>query len=331
VPGQPGGGKGQYRDGSAGERVHILYIGGTGRTGSTLLTAMLGQYQQFFPAGELAFLWRFGLLDAGKCGCGLLLRECPVWGSILTDAYGDVSKVDAAELFRLRKRFNSKHMPLMVTRGLRQRLLQRAGDFPSTVERLYHGIASATDSRVIVDSSKEPHYSYILRSRPSLDVFFLHLVRDPRAVAHSWRAHHKKETGLSYDSWMESRGPVVSSTYFDVSNVAAELMWSHWHDRYLFLRYEDFLADPTSTLRRIGRFVGEDIDPSQIMTDGRVDLNPSHTAWGNPKRFELGSVQLEPDEAWRSKMPRKERLAVTALTFPFIKRYHYPITVDHAD
>ena len=129
------------------------------------------------------------------------------------------------------------------------------------MERLYQGIARATGSRVIVDSSKEPHYSYILRSIASLDVFFLHLVRDPRAVAYSWKENRKKESGLSRDALMESRGAFVSSAYFDVSNVTSELMWARRHDRYKFLRYEDFLADPKATIRMIGHFVGEDLDP----------------------------------------------------------------------
>src|SRR6202020_2298203 len=148
-------------------RVRVLYIGGTGRTGSTLLTNLLGEFPGFFAAGELAFIWRFGFLNDGRCGCGLVLRDCPVWQSIFAAAYGGAGNVDAAELVRLRRRFNSNHLPLMLTRNMRERLLERSGDFPQTVEKLYHGIAEATGSRVIIDSSKEPHYSYILRSLPS--------------------------------------------------------------------------------------------------------------------------------------------------------------------
>jgi hypothetical protein len=307
------------------ERVRILYIGGTGRTGSTLLTNMLGQYPQFFAAGELAFLWRYGFLNNGKCGCGRPMRECPVWEAIFAAAYGNADKVDAAEMVRLRSRFNSKHLPLMLTKNMRKRLLQRAGEFPPTVERLYHGIAQATGSRIIVDSSKEPHYSYILRTLPTLEVFFLHLVRDPRAVAFSWKEHRKKESGFSDETMMEERGAVVSSTYFDVSNIAAELIWARSPDHYLFLRYEDFLKSPEESIRMIGGFVGEDIDPGLIINDGQLMLGQSHTAWGNPNRFEHGSMRLKTDEAWRSAMPRQRQLAVTALTLPLMRHYRYPI------
>jgi hypothetical protein len=305
-------------------RVPVLYIGGTGRTGSTLLTSMLGQYDQFFAAGELAFLWRFGLLSDGKCGCGLPLLTCPTWISILETSYGSASNVDAAEMMRLRRRFNSKHMPLMLTRGLRQRLMDSAGSFPATVEQLYHGMREATGTRVIVDSSKEPHYSYILRSRPSLDVYFLHVVRDPRAVAWSW-TKKKKETGLPTDAQMESRGSALSSLYFDVSNVASEILWARSPDRYMFLRYEDFLDDPSTVLRAICRFVGEEIEPSAVLNGNQVTLRATHTAWGNPGRFDHGTLSLRPDDSWRSRLPRSSRVAVTAMTLPLVKHYSYPL------
>jgi hypothetical protein len=308
------------------DRVRVLYIGGTGRTGSTLLTRLLGQYDQFFAAGELAFLWRF--LETGKCGCGRPLRECPVWEGILKEAYGGPAGVDPLEMTRLRQRFNSTYLPLMITPGISNHLLKRCGDFPQTVERLYHGIAKATGCRVIVDSSKEPHYSYILRSTGSLDVFFLHLVRDPRAIAYSWKENRKTESGLSTDALMENRNAFVSSAFYDVSNVAAEIMWKSRPDRYKFLRYEDFLADPEKTIRSIGSFVGEDIDPTQVLTNDQLTLGELHIAWGNPNRFDRGQVTLRKDETWRSRMSQRRRLAVTALTSPVAARYGYPLSIS---
>ena len=72
------------------------------------------------------------------------------------------------------------------------------------VEQLYRGIARSTGARLIVDSSKEPHYSWILRQATDLDVRFLHLVRDPRAVAMSWR-RPRAEPGLGGAATMELR------------------------------------------------------------------------------------------------------------------------------
>ena len=188
---------------------------------------MLGQYEGFFAAGELAFLWRFGLDNRGRCSCGQPLRDCPVWTSIFENAFGGFDAVDAADMVRLRRRFNSRHLPVMISERARQRLLRRLGAFPQVVEGLYQSIERTTGSRIIIDSSKEPHYSYILRTRPALDVYFLHLVRDPRAVALSWQ-RRKRERGFSAPGFMDQRRPAVSAVYYDVSNAAAEALCPSW-------------------------------------------------------------------------------------------------------
>jgi len=304
--------------------VRILYIGGTGRTGSTLLANILGQYDTFFSGGELAFLWRFGLMDNGRCACGLELRQCPTWVAIFDQAFGGVNNVDASEMVRLRKRFNSHHLPLMVTKGIRKRLLDRTGDLPLRLAQLYSGIRSSTGRPIIVDSSKEPHYSYILRSQPSLEVYFLHLVRDPRAVAYSWR-RRKVEAGFSDGRFMATRRPSVSSTYFDVSNIASELIWARHTQRYMRMRYEDFISAPAEMLRRIGEFVEVDIDPSQAIDDGFANLSGTHSAWGNPNRFLHGQIGLAPEDEWKFRMPQSQRAVVTAMTLPLILQYAYPV------
>ena len=35
----------------------VLYIGGDGRSGSTLLAAILGNHEGFFPVGEIRTVW----------------------------------------------------------------------------------------------------------------------------------------------------------------------------------------------------------------------------------------------------------------------------------
>lgn len=309
----------------------VLYIGGTGRTGSTILANILAQYDECFSGGELAYLWRFGLDDDGLCGCGELLRRCPVWMAIFESAYGGLDRVDGAEMVRLRRRFDSRYLPLMVHRGLSDRLLRRAGEFPATVERLYHGIREATGRPVVVDTSKEPHYSAILRSRPSLDVHFLHLVRDARSVAASWRPKNAERGLRRPDAHMEQRGSLVASAYFDVSNVAAELMWSRRRDRYLFLRYEDFLARPTETIRQIGRFVGLELEPERVLRDGILHLGATHTAWGNPNRMDSGEIPLARADRWPPRLTVAQRSAVTALTAPLLAHYGYPLRSSRRD
>jgi hypothetical protein len=57
--------------------VRVLYIGGLGRSGSTLLDRMIGQLPGFFSAGEIREVWQQGLRENRPCGCGTPFRPWP--------------------------------------------------------------------------------------------------------------------------------------------------------------------------------------------------------------------------------------------------------------
>ncbi len=299
----------------------VLYIGGTGRTGSTLLTRLLGARSGWFAGGELAFLWRYGLVEHGRCGCGCTVRRCPVWSDVLAAAAAAGATIDADRMVALRRRCWSVHLPLMVHPWMARRLMDRLEELPATVETLYRCLAEVTGARVIVDSSKEPHYSWILRDRTSLDVRFLHLVRDPRAVAYSW-SRHRPERGLAGDVLMERRGPLRAALYYDVSDVAAEAIWSGRPGRYGFLRYEDLVQRPGPTLAAVARFAGEDADDP---ADGRrFQVGPGHVVWGNPDRFDTAVIDVRDDDAWRDELGPLAAAVTMVATGVVARRYGYP-------
>lgn len=304
------------------DRVKVLYIAGAGRTGSTLVERLLGQIDGVFAGGELTFLWEYGL--RGRCSCGCMVRECPVWRDVFASAYNGLDNVDVEAMIRLRRRFDSRYLPAMITAPIRRRLLSRLEDYPARVAALYGSIRDVTNSRVIVDSSKEPHYSYILRTQPGLDVRVLHLVRDARAVAYSWR-RRREQAGIP-GSMMEVRGPAVSAAYFTVSNIATELLWSRNPKRYTRVRYEDLLRDAHGFGDRLSELMDESLDLRGVLPDGRrAETASTHSVWGNPNRFEVGAVELREDNEWKRKMSSNARLASTVLNAPLLHRYGYPL------
>ncbi len=305
----------------------VLYIGGTGRSGSTVLDRLLGSIDGWFSGGELAFLWRHGLGNKGRCTCGEPLASCPLWSMALADA--GITEADGERMVELRRRFWSVHLPLMVSERTNNRFLDRLGEFPQTVERLYRAVAERSQSRVIVDSSKEPHYAWILRQRTSLDVYFLHLVRDPRAIAHSWQ-RKRVERGLTTGQLMDQRPSPVAAAYFNVSNGAGEALWRDRPDRYRFLRYEDFVADPAATVEALAEFVGEEVSIDDVLADRTFQPGPAHSAWGNPNRFNTDPITLRDDAAWRTELSPIDAAISSGLTSPLSSRYGYPL-FDRSD
>lgn len=307
--------------------VPILYVGGTGRTGSTVLDRMLGNVPGVVAAGEVTWLW-FALRAGGRCACGERHGRCPVWGPVLEATFPETCGRPAAlaevadEMFALRRRYDSRYLPLMGVPRLRRRLPARLGPYPERVVSLYRNLAEVTGARLIVDSSKEPHYSSVLATRPELDLRFLHLVRHPVATAYSW-GRHRRELGFGVGHEMERRGPVSAAIYYDVSNLGAEALWGGG-DRYLRVRYEDMVADAESTLTTIGEFAGIDIDPAVAMGRSASTWAASgHAAWGNPNRFDTGPIKLRDDDEWTRQASRSLRTWTRLLAGPVARRYGY--------
>lgn len=306
------------------DALKVLFIGGTGRTGSTLVDRLLGSAPGWFSGGELAFLWRLGLLRGGLCACGQKVAECDVWGTALERVFG-LDGADAERMVTLRQRFWSIHLPLMAVPPLARRRFDRLEEYPSNVEQLYRSVMEVTGDRVLIDSSKDTHYSQILRMRTDLDVYFLHLVRDPRAISYSW-TKRRPEAGFRGEVNMERRNLLTSSTYFYVSDIAAEALWRRDVGHYQILRYEDFVANPAAACARIAEFVGEEIDLTGVLEGNVFKPAPGHTTWGNPNRFETAPTAIRADDAWRSEQTRWRSAAAGALNAPLGARYGYGVT-----
>jgi len=304
----------------------VLFIGGTGRTGSTLIDRVLGSCPNWLSGGELAFLWSYGLRDGGLCSCEEPIVSCPLWSTALAAATAD-GPIDHLRMIELRQRFWSMHLPLLLVPGLGRRRLAALEEFPDNVARLYRAALDTTGSRVLVDSSKDTHYSWILRERTNLDIYYLHLVRDPRAIGHSWR-RRRPERGFRDREDMERRGVLKTSAYFTVSDIAAEALWQRHPDHYRMLRYEDFVVDPVGVCAQIANFVGEPLDLTGVLSGHTFEPRARHTTWGNPNRFEQHTTTIRADEAWRTEQPRWRSTLLALLNAPVARRYGYRIMPD---
>ena len=302
--------------------VKVLYVVGLGRSGSTILSNSLGQIGGYFSAGELNFIWRHNVIENRLCGCGRPFRECPVWTRVMDEAFGGMDGVDPREMMRLQSSgTRTRHIPLMLTARGDRVLEERLEKLLINYGRLYEAIGSVTGSRVIVDSSKEPAHGYAMSLVPGVDFRVVHLIRDPRAAAYSW-LKKKPQPDSEEIEHMVRFSPTKSSALWDSWNASAEALWRRTPERYLRLRYEDFVADPRKSLQRILGLL-EVTAELPLAGEREVMLGVSHTVSGNPNRFETGAVELRPDHEWMDKMEPRHRALVTALTYPLLKRYGY--------
>ena len=310
--------------GAARGAVKILYVMGRGRSGSTIFSTVLGELDGFVSVGEVRYLWDPVLSAGGECGCGEAVVACPVWSRVL-ERLDDVRREEVAgwqrEVVRERN-------TLRLLRAPRGRTGWAALDGYATVMgRVYKALAEVTGARVIVDSSKRPSYAALLQHSTGSAPYYLHLVRDPRASAFSWR-HRKHQSVRGEGREVTRRNALDSTLRWTLLNLGAEAVARKAGDgQAMTLRFEDFIAAPRPTVERVCAFLGERPAKTPFVDDNTVELKAHHTLAGNPARFSTGVVKLRSnDEEWRAGQSRKERLVTTALSLPFLRRYGYPLS-----
>jgi hypothetical protein len=311
--------KAPYSDGG----IKVLYIAGLGRSGSTVLGNVLGEIEGFFHGGEFNFIWERNLLENRLCGCGASFDECEVWGSVLKRAFGGMDGTEARQIIRLQSLgTRTRHVPLMLFPRGRRMLASRLQKYLVCLEKLYRAVQESTGSRVIVDSSKLPSYGYVLGMTPGIDLYVVHLIRDPRAAAYS----HMKEPRPDADkrTYMYRVNTLKSSLLWSAWNVASEALWRNFSGRYMRLRYEDFVEKPQRAVEGILGMLHEDAHRLPFVGERDARLGVSHTVSGNPNRFRTGQVRLRPDDEWSHRMRLRDKALVTLLTLPLLARYGYP-------
>ena len=297
--------------------TRVLAIVGSDRSGSTLLDNMLGGIPGAFSAGEIRYMWERGFANGRLCGCGQKIVECEVWSQVIALLPPETRDVDRMlgdlDLLRTRHAF-SQDIP-----GYGGRYRADLEGLAARIQPLYSSLAGVSGAEVIVDSSKRPTWVRMLTVMPDIDLTIVHLVRDPRAVAHS-RKRYKRQLDSEEVRGMPQHRPATSASFWTVWNLAAERLSDD--APYYRLRYEDLLADPVGRVDEIRALVGLP-QPRPGLTSTSVDLEPSHTVSGNPARFTTGTVPLSLDDAWRRDQPTRDRLVVDLLTLPVARRYGY--------
>lgn len=305
-------------------RVKVLYIAGFGRSGSTILGNVLNEVDGFFHIGEIQFLWIPGTTGNHLCGCQRAFQDCPVWSAVFDHAFRGVDAAHTEAMADLRWH-HAPHNRHVAGALLGRYNLAVPRKLVAGLEKLYRSVSEVTGSEVIIDSSKFPSYAYILDRVPSIDLYLLHLVRDPRACAYSWaRKKVRQDARVGKEQLMRQFGPVRVSLKWSFQNLAVALLGRTWPDRYIRMRYEDFATDPRRQTGRILEWIGEG-DSSPVSPNREVNLRGNHTVWGNPSRLKTGPVKIRLDDKWKAKLDATKKGVVTALTGPLLFQYGYPV------
>ena len=302
----------------------VVYIAGSGRSGSTLLERALGEIPGFVNVGELIDLYRRVAEHGERCGCGQEFARCPFWSRVGDRAVGGWQEQKLAVTRDLQgKVARQRRMPrLLAMRLAGTRFRAEVAAYGASYAGLYEAIAAEADSACVVDASKWPVQALAL-ARAGLDVRVIHLVRDVRGVAYSLgkrdvsRPHAVGEA----DVMTHLSAAEAAARWVAVQGQSGLLRWCGLP--VTRMRYEEFVRHPRQAVEAALAGIRLAVPSAHLahIGDGRVKLGTSHGLSGNPSRFSDGEITLRPDETWRASMSRRDRLIVTAIGLPLMLRY----------
>jgi hypothetical protein len=305
--------------------VRVVFIGGLGRSGSTLLDRMLDRLDDVCSVGELVHLWQRGLAENNRCGCGQRFRDCQFWCRVGEQAFGGWDALDVEEVLALKGAVDrNRYVPLMVLPALWPPYRARLRRYLDLLERLYQAIRQVSGRPQLVDASKHASHAFLVRRLRGLDLRLVHLVRDSRGVAFSWTKLMRRAEVVDGDALMATDTPLRMSARYVSYNLLFHLL-PRLGVRRLLLRYESLVGDPAGELTRVLDHAGRPPADGELgfVGDGWVELGPSHALAGNPMRFGSGRVPLRVDEEWRGQLRRRHRLLTMVSTWPLLLRYGY--------
>lgn len=300
----------------------VMYIAGLGRSGSTMLEAIMGSRDDVAALGEVVHLWERGIVRNELCGCGEHFADCPFWVAVGQEAFGGWGRLDLDRVATLKQAVDRhRRVPKTlspVKTAASQRLIRLYNDL---YLRVYDAAASVSGARLVIDSSKHGSLVAALSNSDQLDLRVLHLVRDAVAVAYSWsKETHRPEAQSAEDELMVQYSGTLSSAYWGMTNLEVEAL-RLGKAKPVRLRYEDLVADPeralTETLTALG------LASFMPTIAGGIQLRTQHTVAGNPMRFRRGALHLRRDDAWRTAMAPHDRRVVKSLTGAMRMFYGY--------
>lgn len=300
--------------------AEIIYIVGANRSGSTILSAVLGSHDHLVAVGEMSALLQTEA-ELGVCGCGKPVAACGFWTSVRRQMESRLAPSGLEDLRRLQERFERfRSLPRLTFNSLR-----RGPDwdlYSSWNGWLLDTIAREANASHVVDESKTPARALALLCSGRTRVCLLHLVRDPRAVVWS------KRKLLRWDSlpaWLRSPSGIALRVGLDwnLINLLSERVAKMYAGTpYVRLRYEDFSTDPSTELLRVGAAFDVDLDgPAELARRGAV-FGFAHIASGNVVR-QRSSRPITMDREWEAAAPRWLRRMVWMVCGPLARRYGY--------
>lgn len=279
------------------KKTNLIYLLGAGRSGTTLLTAILNNHDDIEALGEMHQFFEF-IENHKNCSCGIKLRNCKEWN--LSDQFlNNLSSSNKEVTEKEERHFNI--LKLLFSKSYNKRYLNMQ-------EQTFSEIHLKKERKWYVDSSKYIARYLLLKKSKQLNLKGIYLVRDPRGVVHSF--NKKVQT---------SKAPLSALLYYNIINLLAEIV-RRKDNTILKIRYEDLVEKPELTLSQIYSYIFEQTIEIKHLPDY---IKMPHIIGGNRMKTKK-KIKIKPDKKWK-KLKRNNQIIYYILSLPFVILNKYKI------
>ena len=240
--------------------------------------------------------WRYGPNDDFRCSCGNRIRDCRLFQEV-EKTFGQhglhFDPQNFGTEFRLSQNARANQLltgPLPFIRSssierVRDRTVLLLPHFRRLLSKqqqanflLMKTVLAFLGAEVYLDNSHSPHRLRTLNKNVNLDVFPVHLIRDPRGVSLSMMTNSGFSVSEAVESWIKHQ--------LNIFRIANERRPA------LLLTYESLCRNKDIELARLHEFAG--LEHEKFEGDFK---KRQHHILGNRMRLSDGVVKL--DERWK--------------------------------
>lgn len=291
------------------QRPRVIYVMGAGHSGSTILGVALGNCQGVFFGGELEeWTLRSGVPKFGG------LERTRFWRSV-SDNVGDAGDLFGVEV---RDSMERSSAALRIDRWrVRWRLRRR---YREVAGELFAAIANVAGATHVVDTSHFPLRARELQRVEAIELHLIFLVRNPQSVIASYVGHINRHAALQRRLRIFTKNLDLWLTHL----LSVLVFLRQPRERRLFLRHEDFIADPEGVLRCILQHAGSGAElPDLSALSTGLPLQGNRLLWSD--EVALNSKPVRPTRG--SRLTRLLQLpweAIHSLLRPAATAVHTP-------
>jgi len=301
------------------EKIPVVYILSTGRSGSTLLDLLLGSSENTWTLGEAQILpWEL-CENRRPCGCGTPVAECDFWSEILPHipiGEGSYPIENFRETHTSAKAFRWHILWHMLLNREDEDLRTAIQEYGDVNARYFSAVRSEAEKwlngkvKWLIDASKDPYRLLWLDASGQFDIRVVFLTKSPQAYAYS--------RIKSADTARLKMASHATISWTLVNSLAWLICYRKFQSRFIHVRYHELASRPDAYQSRFEEWLDT---PFPVWNPTVIREYVNHGISGGRMRWKEGAIRL--DEAWKRKLSSTEKSIAQSLSFPLAQALGY--------